>query len=116
MNNSKSEQSVKFFTASNWTLEYALFKSISISTTFQNVCKTIHSGTEWEEDFEKKLAIKLIDKNKKLKKTEIAYGLANAIDEDLLNTQPERTININPINEDDSINYLIEAIRYAAGN
>ena len=116
LNNEKSEQSVSFFTAQNWTLEYALFKSTSITTAFQKVCKTIHSKTDWEKDFEKTLAIKLIDKNSKLKKTEVAYRLANVLDEDLEKTEKERAIIIDPDNEDDSINYLIQAIRYATGN
>ncbi len=116
VNNEKSEQSVKYFTAQNWTLEYALFKSTSITTAFQKVCKTIHSRTDWEKDFEKTLAEKLIGKNSKLKKTEVAYRLANVLDEDLEKTEEERTIIIDPNNEDDSINYLIQAIRYATGN
>ena len=78
------------------------------------MCKSIHSGTDWDTDFEKMIAIKLIDKNKKLSKTEVAYRLATAIDEDLQKTPDERTITIDPDN-DNSINYLIQAIRYAAG-
>lgn len=116
VNNEKSEQSVKYFTAQNWTLEYALFKSTSITTAFQKVCKTIHSRTDWEKDFEKTLAEKLIGKNSKLKKTEVAYRLANVLDEDLKKTVQEKPIIIDPDNEDDSINYLIQAIRYATGN
>lgn len=115
-NNQKSEQSVKFFTAKNWTLEYALFKSTSITTAFQNVCETIHSRTDWKTNFEKTLAKKLIDKNSKLKKTEIAYRLANLLDKDFQKNKQERTIIIDQENEDDSINYLIQAIKYATGN
>lgn len=114
-NDTKSEQSIKYHTAPNWTLEYSLFKSSSLTSTLQSVCKSIHSGTDWDTNFEKMLAIKLIDKNRKLSKTEVAYRLATAIDEDLHKTPDERTINIDPDN-DDSINYLIQAIRYAAGN
>jgi len=49
-----------------------------------------------------------------LKKTEIAYRIAHSIDEDLKKT--ERTIQIptNDINE--TVNYLINAIKYAAGD
>lgn len=114
-NDTKSEQSIKYHTAPNWTLEYSLFKSSSLTSTLQSVCKSIHSGTDWDTNFEKMLAIKLIDKNRKLSKTEVAYRLATTIDEDLNRTPDERTINIDPDN-DDSINYLIQAIRYAAGN
>jgi putative ATP-dependent endonuclease of OLD family len=114
-NDTKSEQSIKYHTAPNWTLEYSLFKSSSLTSTLQSVCNSVHSGTDWDTNFEKMLAIKLIDKNRKLSKTEVAYRLATAIDEDLQKTPDERTINIDPDN-DDSINYLIQAIRYAAGN
>ncbi|MDO6675050.1 AAA family ATPase [Tenacibaculum sp. 1_MG-2023] len=114
-NNVKSEQSIKYYTAPNWTLEYSLFKSNSLTSTLQSVCKSIHSRTNWDTDFEKTLAIKLIDKNKKLRKTEVAYRLATTIDEDLQKAPDERTIVID-INNDESIKYLIQAIRYAARN
>lgn len=114
-NDAKSEQSIKYHTAPNWTLEYSLFKSTSLTATFQSVCKTIHPGIDWDTDFEKTLAIKLIDKNRKLNKTEVAYKLAHVIDEDLEKSPNDRIINIDPDN-DDSIKYLIQAIRYATGN
>lgn len=114
-NDTKSKQSIKYHTAPNWTLEYSLFKSTSLKSTFQSVCKSIHTGTDWDTDFEKMLAIKLIDKNRKLNKTEVAYRLATAIDEDLQKTSEEQTIVIDTDN-DESIKYLIKAIRYAAGN
>lgn len=109
--NGKADQCVKYFPATNWTLEYSLFKSASITTLFQNAVKTIHTGTGWNEKFEESLAIKLI--NKGLKKTEIAYHIANAIDEDLIKEVP--TIQIADDTED-TINYLIKAIKYATGN
>lgn len=104
----QAEQSVQYFVAPNWTLEYSLFKSISLTTMFQTAVKAIHTGTDWT-DFEKALAKKLIIKG--LKKTEIAYQIANAIDEDLI--KPEREFQIGEI---DAINYLVNAIKYAAGN
>ena len=110
--NGKAEQIVKYFAASKWTLEYSLFKSTSLTTVFQNAVKAIHTGTDWNADFEKELAKKLI--NKGLKKTEIAYQIANAIDEDL--SKPLRTIQIAVDDDADSINYLVNAIKYAAGN
>ncbi|WP_281979894.1 ATP-dependent nuclease [Tenacibaculum mesophilum] len=114
-NKVKSEQSIKYYTAPNWTLEYSLFKSVSLTSTLQSVCKSIHTGTDWDTNFEKTLAIKLIDKNKKLRKTKVAYKLATTIDEDLQKAPDERTITIDTDN-DESIKYLIQAIRYAAGN
>lgn len=109
--NKKSEGNVKYFAAPNWTLEYSLFKSQSLTMLFQNAAKEIHSGTDWDTDFEKALAEKLI--NKGFKKTDIAYHIANAIDEDLRKEVP--TIQIID-DENDSINYLIKAIKYASGN
>lgn len=109
--NDKSENNVQYFPAPNWTLEYSLFKSASLTTFFQNAVKDIHKGTDWETDFEKALAEKLI--NKGLKKTEIAYHIANAIDEDL--SKEVRTIqNVDDAN--DTVNYLIKAIKYATSN
>ena len=114
----KSENNVQYFIAPNWTLEYSLFKSNSLTNTLQLNAKSVHTGTDWETDFEKSLAEKLI--NKGLKKTEIAYRIANDIDEDLKNYEEEKidakTINIAINDETDSINYLVKAINYVAGN
>lgn len=109
--NEQAEQNVRYFAAPNWTLEYSLFNSASLTNIFQTVTKSIHNQTNWD-DFEKALAQKLI--NKGLKKTEIAYRIAHSIDEDL--GKPERTIQI-PINDiNETVNYLINAIRYATGD
>lgn len=109
--NGKSENNVQYFPAPNWTLEYSLFKSTSLTTVFQNAAKAFHTHTDWNTDFEKVLATKLI--NKTLKKTDIAYHIANAIDEDL--SKEVRTIqNVDDAN--DTVNYLVKAIKYATGN
>jgi putative ATP-dependent endonuclease of OLD family len=105
--NAKSECNVKYFPAPSWTLEYSLFKSPSLITLLQNAAKAIHKGTDWETNFEKSLAEKLI--NKGLKKTDIAYHISNAIDEDLSNEY--RTITISE-DEVDTVNYLVKAIKY----
>lgn len=114
---SAEEQSVKYFAAPTWTLEYSLFKSTSLTTAIQNAAKAIHTNTDWDTDFEKTLAEKLI--NKGLKKTEIAYQVANAIDEDLerfeKNTIAAKTIIISE-DANDTVNYLVKAIKYASGN
>lgn len=106
----QSEQSVKYFIAKDWTLEFALYKSTYLTSEFQRIVKEIHSGTDWSNDFEKELACKLI--NKGLKKPEIAYMLASAIDEDL-----EKQVNSIHISDDekDAVNYLVKAIKHAAG-
>jgi putative ATP-dependent endonuclease of OLD family len=107
----KSESNVQYFPAPNWTLEYSLFKSASLTTLFKNVLKDIvHTGTDWS-DFEKALAEKLI--NKGLDKTKIAYEMATAIDDDLI--KAIRTITISE-DETDTVNYLVKAIKYATGN
>lgn len=113
---SKSDQSVKYFPATNWTLEYSLFKSTSLTKAFQKVCKKVHSKTNWDTNFEMTLARKLIDKNSKLSKTEVAYRLASLLDEDLKKPKEDRLVSIDPEDDNDSINYLIQGIRYAAGN
>jgi len=109
--NAKSEKNVKYFPAPNWTLEYSLYKSTSLTTVFQNAVKVIHTGTDWDTNFEKALAEKLI--NKGLKKTEIAYQMAHIIDEDL--GKAIRTIQILD-DIDDTVNYIVKAIKYATGN
>lgn len=107
----KSESNVQYFPAPNWTLEYSLFKSTSLTTLFKSVLKDIvHTGTDWS-DFEKALAEKLI--NKALDKTRIAYEMATAIDDDLI--KAIRTITISE-DETDTVNYLVKAIKYATGN
>src|SRR5690606_8392196 len=108
--NRQAEQNVKYFPAPNWTLEYSLFKSTSLTTLFQTAAKAIHTHTNWD-DFENALAQKLI--NKGLKKTEIAYQIASAIDEDL--SKDIRTFQITD-DVNDTVNYFVKAIKYAAGN
>lgn len=108
--NDKSESNVRYFPAPSWTLEYSLYKSVSLTTILQNAAKALHTHTDWNTDFEKALAIKLI--NKTLKKTDIAYHIANAIDEDLSKEIP--TIQ-NVDNVNDTVAYIVKAIKYASG-
>lgn len=101
---SKSFQNVNYFVAPHWTLEYSLFLSQSLTAKFQEIVKSIHSGTNWDSDFEKELAKKLI--NKSLEKTKIAYQLATHLD----------SLRDLDISAEDNINYLKKAIEYAASN
>ena len=101
---SKSFENVKYFVAPYWTLEYSLFLSQSLSAKFQEIVKSIHTRSNWDSDFEKELAGKLIRQT--LNKTRIAYELANYLD-GLENISLE---------ESDTICYLKKAIEYAAGN
>lgn len=116
--NSKSEANVQFFIAPSWTLEYSLFKSTSLAAKFVDIVKTIHPEGDWENNFERELASKLMKRT--LHKSEIAYVLSSIIEEDLDAFKNGRItakeINVNPEDTDDSINYLIKAIKYAAGN
>lgn len=110
----KADQTVSYFPAPKWTLEYSLLKSNGLRSIFVSIVKSVHPQMQIDDSLEKEIATKLI--NKGLHKTEIAYRLAHAIDEDLLKRENERTIKIDPTDESDTINYLIKAIRYAAGH
>ena len=102
---SKSSQNVNYFVAPHWTLEYCLNLSDTLKQEFQDIVKEIHTRSNWDSDFEKELAGKLIRQT--LNKTRIAYELANYLDS---------LDNEIPISEEDSIYYLKKAIKYAAGN
>lgn len=122
-----NEQMVKVFVAPRWTLEYSIYKSSDLSSEFQEVVRNVHSKTDFS-DFEKELAKKLI--NKGLEKTEIAYRLAQKLDEDARIESAKRLAQesgdpnasklpgweITIQENDEGINYLAEAIKYACGN
>jgi putative ATP-dependent endonuclease of the OLD family len=114
---SKSEANVKFFVAPFWTLEYSLLKSSSLSQSFRRTTKSIHRSRKWDSDFEANLAKRLFIKT--LKKTEIAYEIANQIDDDLVKFEKgiicAKTIAISLTDDADSIHYLVKAIKHAAG-
>lgn len=103
-------QGVKTFVSPSWTLEYCIYMSSCLSTAFQEIVKQVHSRTDWDSDFEKTLKDKLADKS--LNKTEIAYRLAEKIENDMKLEAP--TLVINPDDETDDINYLLKAIKHAA--
>lgn len=100
----KSEENVKYFVAPCWTLEYCMHLSDSLGEKFKEITKEIHSKTNWT-DFEKGLAKKLLPGGD-LNKTKIAYRVANHLD-----SIPSITISNN-----DKLNYLEQAIKYASGN
>jgi len=104
---------VEMFVAKEWTLEWCLYKSSSLSEFFKESVSEIHSKTkEFEkindsfdnEKFEEKLCEKL--KNRTLDKVAIANVLSNKIEKS----------NINHYDNDDYINYIIKAIKYVCGN
>ncbi len=99
-------QKVKAFVAPQWTLEYCLFKSSSLSIYFQAAVTAAHPDFDTTA-FEEQLGAKLIRRS--LHKVEIAQHLAHAISEDA--ALPNPIIKINPA--DSSIAYLVDAIKYA---
>jgi putative ATP-dependent endonuclease of OLD family len=113
-----SEKNLTYFIAPSWTFEYSLLKSKSLGTLFKDVVKSIHTGTDWDTNFEKALAAMLI--NKGLKKTEIAYQMAQKIENDSKEVKEKKkascSINIDITDVDDTINYLVKAIKHAARN
>lgn len=112
--NEKSNQNVKYYAAEQWTLEYSIFKSEKLTSSFQIHAKAIHTKTPWDSNFELELAKKLI--NQGLKKTEIAYHLAHELDDEMNKNKSERRLNLHEADSTDSIYYLIEAIRYVTSN
>ena len=112
--NEKSNQKVKYYAAEQWTLEYSIFKSKKLTSSFQIHAKAIHTKTPWDSNFELELAKKLI--NQGLKKTEIAYHLAHELDDEMNQNESERTLNLHEADSTDSIYYLIEAIRYVTNS
>ncbi len=118
----KSDKNVQYFIAPTWTFEYALCKSASLANLFKQAAKFSHNGTDWEQDFEQSLAEKLIKRT--LNKTEIAYWIANKLDDEYEESEKAKkegkdahlaTI-INKEDKSESIYYIINAIRYAAGD
>ena len=102
-------QKVRGFISDQWTFEYCLYKSTSLSTEFIEIAKAVHSGSDWT-NFETELTNKLNAKS--LNKTEISYKMAQAVEEDLALATPSINLDLN----DSSIKYLIEAIKYACGD
>ncbi len=102
----KKFKNTKACIAPHWTLEYSLYKSTSLSKQFQEVAKSVHPQIELDGSFEKGLASKLI--NKSLNKTDIAYKLAQLIEQDCKKEHPDITIE----EGDNAIRYLIDAIKH----
>ncbi len=102
-------QNIKAFISGNWTLEYNLFKSEGLKDIFIEVVNSIHSGTDWDTDPEMELAKKLI--NKGLKKSEIAYQIAQKIEEDIVSNDSQIVLY-----DTDSIHTLLKAIVYVCNN
>ena len=99
-----THQNVKTFIAEDWTLEYSLFKSPALTALFQQALVKVHPKID-TNNIEAELGKKLI--NKGLKKTSIAYELADAIEKNTVLAIPE---------DDQGIKYLIDAIKYVCND
>jgi putative ATP-dependent endonuclease of OLD family len=111
---SKSEANVAYFTSKDWTLEYCLANSSSLSDAFKAVTKIVHPQIDWATNFNQELAKRLMIK-KGIRKSEIAYKLAFIIDaENKKNISPGIQIDLE--DEADKAKYLFEAIKYASRN
>jgi len=99
-------QRVKAFVAPQWTLEYCLFKSPSLSPSFKSAVKQAHPDFDTAA-FEEELGTKLIRRT--LDKVGIAKLLAQTLVHDAQLFGPTMPIDL----ADTPIAYLVEAIKYA---
>lgn len=115
LQNELSDTSVTLHLAKEWTLEWCLFNSTSLSSLFKDAVKEVHSGTEEfkldaGQNFKPEFRNKLISKLKKetgttgLDKVRIASELADKIEKN-------ETLVIDTDN-DLYIKYLIDAIKH----
>jgi putative ATP-dependent endonuclease of OLD family len=110
------KSNVSLYIAKQWTLEWCLYKSTSLSELFKKSVSEVHnktksfqkSGDEWNENFERTLISKLKKGkgNGRLDKVAVANVLAEAIS--INNAE----IDLN----DEYIQYIIRAIKHACGN
>lgn len=107
------QTSVKLELAKEWTLEWCLYKSSSLSALFKESVSEVHSGTKEfkklecdDSKFEEKLIAKLKKEEgtSELEKVKIASNLADKI-------KKSSSLNINK--EDEYLKYLINAIEHA---
>ncbi|MCF0038697.1 ATP-dependent nuclease [Dyadobacter fanqingshengii] len=108
LKSSFSQTSVKAFYAEEWTLEWCLYKSPSLSTHFRASVAKVHSGTEEFINgiFEENKFVKKLRKDKgtaPLDKVKIATVLAGMLEESPPTLQ----------SDDKYIKYIIDAIKYA---
>ncbi|MCC3146067.1 ATP-dependent endonuclease, partial [Halanaerobium sp. Z-7514] len=110
----KPQTIVKPFISSGWTLEWCFYESDFLNRIFVKSTKQVHPQIFDTEDYEEELAIRLLDSNSSFNKTKIAYQ----IEESLRNESVLKGINLNEEDtyQDDTISYLIGAIKYACGD
>ena len=109
------DTTVSLFLAKEWTLEWCIFNSTSLSYLFKESVKEVHSGTDEfkldaHQNFKPEFQSKLISKLKKesgtsqLNKLQIASELAEKIEK-------SNTLTIDTTN-DEYLKYLIDAIKH----
>lgn len=107
-----TDTSVKLNIAKEWTLEWCLFKSESVSELFKQAVSKVHSKTKsfkyseesgWHQGFEQTLISKLSKANGYLDKVAVANEFA-----ELLNTT-----NLELDENDEYLSYIIDAIKHA---
>lgn len=96
---------VKVFISPHWTLEYCLLKSDSLKSIFTQSVKEIHPDFDLANP-----EVGLTEKLKKhsLKKTEVAYNVAEKL--------KHSDVDLIELHSDEEIKYLVDAIKYAAGD
>ncbi|MCF2218213.1 AAA family ATPase [Chryseobacterium sp. PS-8] len=115
LKNDLTGTSVTLYLAKEWTLEWCLFNSNSLSYIFKESVKEVHSGTnefklDAEQNFKPEFQSKLMSKLKKesgtsqLDKVQIASELAERIEK-------STTLTIDTKN-DEYLTYLINAIKH----
>lgn len=102
------DTTVELFVAKEWTLEWCLYKSTSLSTLFKESVSEIHSGTDEFKDgkFDENKFISKLKKEKEtapLDKVQIANELANKIEKVGFTIQAD----------DEYLKYLVDAIKHA---
>ena len=102
-----SDGPVRAFVAPDWTLEYSLQNSNSFRALFQNAFRIAHPQAG-DENLEYEVAKKLL--NKGLKKQEIAYRMAHAIQSNLIKDN-----DLLLEDNDHASQYLICGIKHACG-
>lgn len=102
---------IKIFIAKEWTLEWCLFKSSSLSEVFKQSVSKVHSKTKsfkkvngtWHTNFQTTLICKLAKTKSALDKVAVASVLSESILNNSLSIDPN----------DEYIKYLVEAIKHA---
>lgn len=93
----------------NWTLEWCLYKSNTLSKLFKESVSDIHKGSFKNGDFEESKFISKLRKDKgysSLDKVKIASSLANKLEIDRLITKEA-------IENDEYLKYLVDSIKHA---